>query len=230
MYIYLYLNLFTIFFPLALSFDKRVAFYKTWPALFPAIFINAAVFIPWDIYFTQRGIWGFNPEYLVGINFFGLPLEEVLFFFTVPYACVFIYQCLNVYFGESILRKYARVFTFVLIAFLAVLAAFNLERLYTSATAVFLIVMLVLHLKIFGFELLGKFYRAYLVHLIPFLLINGVLTAIPIVWYNNNYNLGLRIHTIPVEDSYYSMLLLLLPVTVFELIRSKQKQFAPNVV
>ncbi|MBK0402190.1 lycopene cyclase domain-containing protein [Adhaeribacter sp. BT258] len=230
MYIYLYLNLFTIFFPLALSFDKRVAFYKTWPALFPAIFVNAAVFIPWDIYFTQRGIWGFNPEYLLGINIFGLPLEEVMFFFTVPYACLFIYQCLNVYFGESIFQKHARVFTFVLIAFLAILAAVNLPRLYTSATAVFLIVMFVLHFKLFGFALLGKFYRAYLVHLIPFLLVNGVLTAIPIVWYNNDFNLGLRVYTIPIEDSYYSMLLLLLPVTVFELIRAKRKHLAVNTV
>ncbi|MFC5269587.1 lycopene cyclase domain-containing protein [Adhaeribacter terreus] len=230
MYIYLYLNIFTLFFPLLLSFDKRVAFYKTWPALFPAIFVNAAVFIPWDIYFTQHGIWGFNPEYLLGINFFGLPLEEVLFFFTVPYACIFIYQCLNVYFGESIFQKHARVFTFILIAFLAVLAAFNWSRLYTSATAVFLIVMFAVHFKLFGAALLGKFYRAYLVHLIPFLLVNGVLTAIPIVWYNNDFNLGLRLYSIPVEDSYYSMLLLLLPVTVFELIRAKQKHLAVNTV
>ena len=230
MYIYLYLNLFTIFFPLALSFDKRVAFYKTWPALIPAIFINAAVFIPWDIYFTQRGIWGFNPEHLLGINIFGLPLEEVLFFFTVPYACVFIYQCLNVYFGESIFQQHARVFTFVLIAFLAVLAALNLPRLYTSATAVFLIVMFALHFKLFGSALLGRFYRAYLVHLIPFLLINGVLTAIPIVWYNNDFNLGIRLYSIPLEDAYYSMLLLLLPVTVFELIQARRKHLALNTV
>jgi len=230
MYIYLYLNLFTIFFPLVLSFDKRVAFYKTWPALFPAIFINAAVFIPWDIYFTQRGVWGFAPEYLLGVNIFGLPLEEVLFFFTVPYACVFIYQCLNVYFGESIFQQHARVFTFVLIAFLALLAAFNLSRFYTSATAVFLILMWVLHFKMLGTELLGKFYRAYLVHLIPFALVNGILTAIPIVWYNDAYNLGLRVFSIPIEDSWYSMLLLLLPITVFELIQQKQKQFAANSV
>lgn len=230
MYIYLYLNLFTIFFPFVLSFDKRVQFYKTWPALFPAIFINAAVFIPWDIYFTKRSIWGFNPEHLLGINVFGLPLEEVMFFFTVPYACLFIYECLNVYFGESSLQKHARVFTWFLIAFLGLLAAFNLPRLYTSATAVFLMVMWVLHLKLFGSALLGKFYRAYLVHLIPFMLVNGVLTAIPIVWYDNTYNLGIRLYTIPIEDSYYSMLLLLLPVSVFELIRARQKQIALNTV
>src|SRR5688572_30731154 len=230
MYIYLYLNLFTIFFPFILSFDKRVRFYKTWPALMPAIFINAAIFIPWDIYFTQRGIWGFDPEYLLGINVFGLPLEEVLFFITVPYACVFIYECLNVYFGESVFQKYARVFTFILITFLTLLAAFNLPRLYTSATAVFLILMFVLHFKIFGSELLGKFYRAYLVHLIPFLLINGILTAIPIVWYNNTYNLGIRIYSIPVEDAWYSMLLLLMPITIFEFIRSKRKHFSVQSV
>ena len=228
--LYLYLNLFTIFFPFVLSFDKRVAFYKTWPALFPAIFINAAVFIPWDIYFTQRGIWGFAPEYLVGINLFGLPLEEVLFFFTVPYACIFIYECLNVYFGESRLEKYARSFTLFLIAFLVLIACINLPRLYTSATAVFLLVMFALHLKLFGSGLLGKFYRAYLVHLIPFALINGILTAIPVVWYNDAFNLGIRVYSIPVEDSWYSMLLLLLPVTVFELVRSKLKQFVSKPV
>jgi lycopene cyclase domain-containing protein len=230
MYIYLYLNLFTIFFPFVLSFDKRVRFYKTWPALLPAIFINAAVFLPWDIYFTQHGVWGFNPDYLTGVYLFGLPLEEVLFFFTVPYACIFIYECLNVYFGESSLQKHALTFTRVLIAFLGLLAAFNLAKLYTSASAVFLIVMWLLHFKAFGPELLGKFYRAYLVHLAPFLAINGILTAIPVVWYNNSYNLGLRIYTIPVEDSWYSMLLLLLPVTVFELIRSRQKQFVADSV
>jgi lycopene cyclase domain-containing protein len=230
MYIYLYLNLFTIFFPFVLSFDKRVAFYKTWSSLLPAILVNATIFIPWDIYFTNRGVWGFNPEYLLGINILGLPLEEVLFFITVPYACVFIYECLNVYFGESIFQKYARLFTFFLTAFLILLAAFNLLRLYTSATAVFLILMWIAHFKIFGSVLLGKFYRAYLVHLIPFFLINGILTAIPIVWYNNNYNLGLRIYSIPVEDVWYSMLMLLMPITIFEFIRSKRKHVSLQTV
>jgi lycopene cyclase domain-containing protein len=230
MYIYLYLNLFTIFFPFILSFDKRVAFYKTWSSLLPAIMVNALIFIPWDIYFTQRGVWGFNPEYLLGINLLGLPLEEVLFFITVPYACVFIYECLNVYFGESYFQKHARLFTFFLIAFLVLVAAFNLPRLYTSATAIFLILILLVHFKIFGSALLGKFYRAYLVHLIPFLLINGILTAIPIVWYNNYYNIWLRIYSIPVEDTWYSMLLLLLPITIFEFIRSRSKHFVAQSV
>jgi len=230
MYIYLWLNLLTIFFPFILSFDKRVAFYKSWPELFPAIFLNALFFIPWDIYFTQRGVWGFNPEYLLGIYVFGLPIEEILFFVTVPYACIFIYQCLNVYFGESRLQPKSPLFTLILVAFLTFLAIFNFSRLYTSATAFTLVLMWLAHYKLFGSQFMGRFYRAYLVHLIPFLLVNGVLTAIPIVWYNNAYNLNHRIYSIPVEDTWYSMLLLLLPVSLFELIRVKRKQLVADAV
>jgi lycopene cyclase domain-containing protein len=53
--------------------------------------------------------------------------------------------------------------------------------------------------------------------------VNGVLTAIPIVWYNNAYNLGIRLYSIPVEDVVYSMAMLLLTITVYELL--KQKHF-----
>ncbi|RYZ42191.1 MAG: lycopene cyclase domain-containing protein, partial [Sphingobacteriales bacterium] len=76
--IYLYLNIFTVFFPLALSFDKRVHFWKKWYAALPAILVTAVLFIAWDAKFTDMGVWGFNPDYLIGAELFGLPLEEVL--------------------------------------------------------------------------------------------------------------------------------------------------------
>ena len=60
---------------------------------------------------------------------------------------------------------------------------------------------------------MGKFYQSYLIALIPFILKNGILTGSvtesPVVWYNNSENLGLRIATIPVEDVFYAMLLIL---------------------
>ena len=62
--LYLYINLAVLAVPLALSFDRRVAFFRLWPYVLPAIAINAAIFIAWDALFTERGIWGFNPDYL----------------------------------------------------------------------------------------------------------------------------------------------------------------------
>ncbi len=96
--LYLYIDLLTISAPFLLSFDKRVAFYKQWKYLFPAILLMAVVFIAKDVIFAANAIWGgFNDTYLVGFRILGLPIEEWMFFFVVPYAIVFIYACLVVY-------------------------------------------------------------------------------------------------------------------------------------
>lgn len=67
---------------------------------------------------------------------------------------------------------------------------------------------------------MGRFYFAFAIILIPFFIVNGVLTGSfleePVVWYNNEENLGIRLGTIPVEDAVYGMLMLLIPITIWE--------------
>jgi lycopene cyclase domain-containing protein len=43
----------------------------------------------------------------------------------------------------------------------------------------------------------------------------------PIIWYNNDENLGIRIGTIPIEDIFYGMLLVLLNISLFEFFQKK---------
>jgi lycopene cyclase domain-containing protein len=69
---------------------------------------------------------------------------------------------------------------------------------------------------------MGKFYIAYGVSLIPFYIVNGILTAVPIVMYNNAENMNFRVGTIPLEDHFYSMSLILLNLLFFEYFRNKK--------
>src|SRR5690606_19813920 len=61
-----------------------------------------------------------------------------------------------------------------------------------------------------------KFYLTWLISLLPFLIIDGILTGLPIVEYNDIHTLGIRIFTIPVEDFFYLFLLLFINITIYE--------------
>lgn len=222
-YTYLVLNLLSVLFPFLLSFDKKVAFYKHWKYLFPAIGISGLFFIVWDIMFTAKGVWSFNPHYVIGLDVVNLPLEEILFFLCVPYACIFIYAVLNAYTKRDILGCGQRT-SMVICAVLLVLSIVYYDRLYTLVNAGICFALVFFAAFIYKFENLGRFYLAYLVCLIPFLLCNGILTAWPVVLYNNAENMGIRLFTIPVEDLFYCMSLLLFPVLIMDFFNRKKTE------
>ncbi|MFU8844748.1 MAG: lycopene cyclase domain-containing protein, partial [Bacteroidales bacterium] len=213
--LYLYLNLFTISIPLILSFDKKVAFYRNWKYLFPAIFIMVTLFIAWDAIFTYYGIWSFNDDYLIGFRMLGLPLEEWMFFIVVPYACVFIYACLIAYLKVDPLKKIYRPFLLVLSFILIVSAAIHFNRLYTSITFFATSLLILYNLKK-NQPWLSMFLLSYFVIIIPFLTVNGILTGSfiddQVVWYNPAHILNIRIGTIPVEDIIYNLMMLMMTV------------------
>ena len=227
-YTYLLINFFTIIIPFVFSFHPKLRFYKTWNAFFPAVFITAVIFIGWDVWFTHLGVWGFNPCYLTGLQIFNLPVEEVLFFFCIPYACVFTYHCLGLFLPEKSFDYRQRMITLVLTIILIVMAVLFYEHLYTAVTFISLSIMLLLIMWIAKVNWLTKFYIVYAVLLIPFLIVNGTLTgtglAEPVVWYNETEIIGLRILTIPVEDVFYGLELILMNVVLYEIFKSRSSK------
>lgn len=215
-YTYLIINFLTIFFPVVLSFDKRVQFAKSWRHIWPGMAITGLVFLFWDMLFTIKGVWWFSQERIIGINFFGLPLEEILFFLTVPFACIFIYACLNYYVKWQPNIRLTRIISNLVLILSAVLLVLYHDRIYTAVTFGLLLALLVYLQFVRSVEWLGRFYMAFAVSLIPFYIVNGLLTSIPVVLYNDAENIGIRAGTIPFEDHFYSMALLLMNVGFFE--------------
>jgi lycopene cyclase domain-containing protein len=220
---YLLINFLTVLFPVILSFDKRVRFFQSWKYIFPGLFISGLLFLFWDYLFTIYGVWSFNPDYVKGIYFLNLPLEEILFFVTVPFACIFIYECLNYYIKRDLLASVSVYITYLLMLLCAVLLVLFYDRVYSLITFGLLLVILLFSQFIFKFRYLSRFYLAYLVSLIPFYIVNGLLTSIPVVMYNNEENMAFRVGTIPFEDHFYSMAMLLLNIMFFEYFRDRVK-------
>lgn len=219
---YLLINFLTILFPILLSFDSRVQFYKSWKYIFPGLFITGIVFLIWDYLFTILDVWSFNPDYVVGFYILNLPIEEILFFITVPFACIFIYECLNYYIKKDLFGGVSRIISILLIITCIALLGIFYDRVYTLITFGLLLVVLS-YVEFVQKANLGRFYLAFLVSLLPFYIVNGILTSIPIVMYNDAENMAFRVCTIPFEDHFYSMSMLLINIRLFEYFKSRKK-------
>jgi lycopene cyclase domain-containing protein len=223
MSLYAWLMLLSIVGPLAMSFDRKVAFYKSWAPLFAGIAINGILFILWDGWFARNGVWGFSEKYVWAFRLNNLPLEEWSFFIVIPYCSVFIYACLKAYVPKHPFSNFKHSITLFFAVLTFMLALFNSDKTYTFYNCLIASLLLWIHYLFFKREWMGYFWLAYFIHLVPFFIVNGILTGMateePVVWYNNAEILGLRLGTIPIEDTIYALTCLLLPITVMEAIQ-----------
>lgn len=220
---YLIINLASISIPLAWSFESKVHFAQYWKPLFISIFITMLVFIPWDIAFTLHGNWGFNEKYLTGIYFMGLPLEEILFFICIPYASVFTHEMLKYYVPYNPFEKHVLKISSILLILLTVMLVLNYDKQYTaSATLLAIIEIAILQFWLKSKDL-ARIYFSFVFVLVPFFIVNGLLTGSfiedEVVWYNNTENLAIRLGTIPVEDTVYAFALLVMNMQLFEYLK-----------
>ncbi len=225
MSLYAWLMLFSFVGPLLLSFDKKVAFYRWWPSLFLGIGLNLILFVLWDSWFTKTGVWSFNPSYVWPSRILELPLEEWAFFIVVPYASIFIYACLKAYLSDAWWQTKVRSINYFFIAWCFLNILFFSDRTYTVVNySLALLILLAQQFWIKG-KYMGYFWFAYFIHLIPFFIINGILTGgatpSPIVLYNPDEIIGIRLYTIPIEDTIYALTCLLLPISVLEYLKQK---------
>ena len=223
---YLLINFFTIIICFIYSFDKRIAFNNYFGVFIKSCTIVAIPFIIWDIYFTKVGVWWFNETYTLGINIFGLPIEEILFFFCIPFSCVFTYYCLTKFFSFSWVLPYDRIIVFVTTIVCGSIALIHGDKLYTLITAIVTLSTVIFLLFIARVDWIGKASVVYCILMLGFFPVNGILTGTglehPIVNYNTSEFLGIRMGTIPIEDAVYGYTLFLLNIYFFNLFNNSE--------
>ena len=215
---YFLVNLFTVFFPFVRSFENKLQFVGQWKSALFAIGCVALPFILWDILFTHLGVWGFNETYLIGIKIFNLPIEEMLFFITIPFACLFIHANTCKFLIIKSSNLFININT-IIYSLIAVYILYNNPLGYYSLSVGLLVLFwLGVNWKYNNAENLQALFISFCLTLIPFTLVNGLLTGSfigePIVWYNDNHNAHIRALNIPIEDFLYCLLLIGLTINL----------------
>jgi lycopene cyclase domain-containing protein len=240
-YAYLLVDLFCLSGPFFLSFHKSVAFYKNFKPLFVGLLAMFAIYLPWDILFTHWGIWNFNSTYTLTTRWFLLPVEEWLFFIAVPFACVFTFECVRYFKKSAPSKRFTTISGTTIVLISACLCVYSgvKELWYTFSATLLCSALLLFHIQRRS-EFLGYFLFAWFILLIPFFISNGILTGLhfyeydlintskveiteAIVRYNNQFNLGIRIWSVPIEDFFYGLAMILLVLTPYEHFRLKWK-------
>lgn len=212
-----------IIIPLLFSFRSGIRYYSGLKYFIPALLFTGTIFILWNMRFEELGIWNVNPDFIIGKQIIRVPLEEWLFLFAISYFPFLIYEKVkfkfhntgnpNIYLGISL---------FLLVIF-GLVAFLSREKLYTF----FAFFLLTIY---FGYTIFRnrfkiffpKFYIAFLISLIPFVILKSILINIPVISYENLHTLGIRLFQVPVEDFGYFFLLLLMNVTIFEYLNERR--------
>lgn len=218
---YLIFNIIVISGPLFFGSLKKFYFLNYWKEALLSIFYASIPFLIWDASVTNRH-WFFAEKYTLGFRIFSLPIEEIMFFFTVPYACLFTWQMVKK-FSKSLnsrdletSKKIVVTIIVVLFLILSFVAMLNRKE-YTAISLLFFSASILFDRK-FGANIFAtRTFWNYFGFVSAFTLVfNGYLTWRPIVTYDEIYQLGFRIFTIPIEDFFFGYALMIIVTSIFE--------------
>lgn len=221
--VYLLLLLIYLIMPVFLIFQKKVHFVLRVRYLLPATAFSAAIFLMMTWRFTEFGIWSLNPDYLTGIDLLQVPLEMWLAVFVIPFSSVAIYEWLKIRFESFEKPNLFLALSLVLLAVMVILAFLYRSALFTFF--MFFLTAIYLGYTLFRNRFkkhLTKFYLAYLITLVPFILVSFLMNLFPILTFDATHIMQIAVLGIPVESFVYLYFMLLINFTIYENISESQ--------
>lgn len=222
-YEYLLFHLVITVGPVVSQFSRRIRHVSRWRL---KLLVNGIVMIPYIIWdaIVAGSHWWFNEAYTLGFRLLGLPIGEWLFFITVPFGCLLVWETLphtDNWLTRLRALRYVRAILYA--ALPAGIWVFSTGKQYTGLV-IFCFGLVGLADTLLDVDLLlrPKTYL-YLATVSGFILVfNGYLTARPVVVYGEAYQMGYRIWTIPIEDFGYGFTLMFFNTMLYEKLKNEK--------
>lgn len=176
-----------------------------WRGLLAGFGVVSIPFIVWDVIATSNGKWTFNEEYIIGPELFGLPIEEILFFFLVPVVMVVVWYLVRFRVKERYINL--SMFYRPVLVFLFFSSLLTIHRPYTFTVTAVATLFWFIAWKTDYFNSYRFLVFNFWLYIL-FFISNTLLTWPPVVTYGEAGIMGLRIGTIPIEDFLYNFVLI----------------------
>jgi lycopene cyclase domain-containing protein len=180
-----------------------------------SIIVPGIVFVATDVFVTDL-FWYFNSEHILGIFFLTVPVEEILFFITVPFGCLVLWvNWKKLSDNRHSIRSAPLIFAAIAVVLATV--SFSLHLSYTSFVLAALLLCIIIDgiLRTRLFRKLVFLQYLGIVSMLTFIF-NLYLTARPVVTYNLLMKTNLQVATIPLEDFVYGVVLVSFVVILYE--------------
>lgn len=223
-YTYLLTNLVLLLLPVVLFSLKGVDFVKNSKFIILAVLINVFAFSVPTEFLTQLKVIVFNPPYLTGMTLWELPVEELLFSAFMPFTGIAIYLFLNERYPDNTPEKYSLAVSNILLGVCIAMIYFGHQKLYTLCAFAILLTFILYIEFVNKIRFMYRFYRAYLISLIPFALVCIFLNSRPVVQYTVTETLDFNLLHIPFESFFYYMAMLLLTVFLYEVFKKRARR------
>lgn len=175
-----------------------------------SVLITGSLFTALTFLFVSMGILSFSSPVLAGL----VP-------FLVPAVGLGLYHFLNERFPNNELEKFSLLASNLLLGVCIALLFFGYMRWYTAVTF-FMLFALLFYIEYKNkLRFMYRFYRTYLLLLVPFYLICIGLSGQGVFKFNEAASLKLKLGVVAIEGYFYFMLMLLLAVYLFELLKRK---------
>lgn len=222
--VYLLLLLTYLIIPVAISFRSKIPFAFRLRYLLPAVLFSGAIFIMWDIRFTEFSVWTYNPEYLTGTTLLKIPVEKWLSLLIIPISGAYIYESLK----PKTENSEAKANIFVAISLVVFVVLGILAYVYRkNVFSFFTFFLTAIYLGYTAFRNRYKkhyqtFYFTFLIMLIPFIFVSAFVGALPIIAYSADQIMDIAVLGIPLEKFVYLFLMLLISFTIYEYLNERR--------
>lgn len=208
--------------PLIFNLDKKIFKQGNFIPALGASLISAIIFSTLTIVLQLLGVLIYKESNTVGVAFKDIPLEQYILNFTFSFASVALYQYLNNKFPNNNLQRYSLALSNLLLGLCVAFLFFAYSKWYTLSTFATLFILLFIIEYVGKLRFMYKAYRTFVIMLIPFYLVYGILFWNGILKISENAVSKMYVAKIPVENHFMMLSILLVSIYMFEFFKSKR--------